>query len=63
MDHLSAAVQKRKELTFKNGELDGLVTAWYENGQKMREGTYKDGEEIERTYWDEDGNVTHHWKR
>ena len=34
----------------------GIAVWYHENGQKMREGTYKDGEEIERTYWDEDGN-------
>jgi len=30
--------------TIKNGKEDGLVTAWYENGQKRQEGTAKDGE-------------------
>jgi antitoxin component YwqK of YwqJK toxin-antitoxin module len=46
----------REEETYKDGELDGLSTTWYENGQKESERTYKDGELIEETYWDEDGN-------
>ena len=29
--------------TIKNGELDGLVTRWHENGQKKWEATLKDG--------------------
>ena len=40
-----------------NGEKDGKWTEWYENGQKWSEATLKDGELIESTYWDEDGNV------
>ena len=35
---------------------DGLMTDWYENGQKEYEGTFKDGEWISRECWDEDGN-------
>jgi len=29
--------------------------SWHENGQKSSERTYKDGEMIESTSWDEDG--------
>jgi len=47
---------------FKYGKQDGLWTYWYENGKKKGEETYKDGELIEWTEWDEDGNVTHHKK-
>ncbi len=36
---------------------DGLLTEWYENGQKKRERIYRDGKEIESTYWDEDGDL------
>jgi antitoxin component YwqK of YwqJK toxin-antitoxin module len=43
--------------TYKNGKLDGLVTNWYENGQKETEGTYKDGKLISRKDWNEDGSV------
>jgi antitoxin component YwqK of YwqJK toxin-antitoxin module len=35
---------------------DGLFTFWYENGQKERERTYRDGELIVAECWDEDGN-------
>ena len=35
--------QKKSEGTLKDGELDGLVTEWYENGEKSSK-TYKDGE-------------------
>jgi antitoxin component YwqK of YwqJK toxin-antitoxin module len=43
--------------TYKNGKLDGLVTNWYENGQKETEGTYKDGKLISRKDWKYDGSV------
>ena len=36
--------QKEKEVTFKDGKSDGLLTWWHENGQKGKEVTYKDGE-------------------
>jgi len=49
--------QKEEELTYKNGEKDGLVTWWYENGQKRWEATYKDGKLISSKYWDKDGNL------
>jgi antitoxin component YwqK of YwqJK toxin-antitoxin module len=29
---------------------------YYPNGQKLVEGTYKDGEVIKETRWDKDGN-------
>ena len=29
--------------------------AWHENGQKWREGTYKDGEEISVKWWNSKG--------
>ena len=54
--------QKWLEGTYKDGELDGKFTEWYENGKKKEEITWKDGKFIERTEWDEDGNVTHHKK-
>ena len=47
---------QKKEGTLKNGKEDGLLTAWYENGQKKSEETYKDGELDGRwTAWDESG--------
>jgi len=45
-----------REGTYKDGKLDGLHTLWYENGQKLGEGTIKDGELISSKCWDEDGN-------
>jgi antitoxin component YwqK of YwqJK toxin-antitoxin module len=37
--------------------MDGLVTSWYENGQKKIEGTWKDGKLISFKKWNEDGSV------
>jgi len=34
----------------------GEAVWYYDDGQKRVEGTYKDGEEIEATRWDRDGN-------
>ena len=36
--------QKKREETFKDGELNGLSTIYHENGQKKSEGNHKDGE-------------------
>ena len=48
--------QKERERTYKDGEKDGLSTAWYDNGQKSGEGTYKDGKpDGSFTYWHENG--------
>ena len=41
----------------KNGELDGLQTFWYENGQKRFEVTFKDGKYISEERWEKDGSV------
>ena len=38
-------------------EKDGLLTRYYENGQKSFEGTYKNGKFISGKYWNEDGSV------
>ena len=46
----------KEEGTLKNGEQDGKWTWWYENGQKWKERTYKDGELFSEKCWDEDGN-------
>ncbi len=35
--------QKLSETNYKDGRVDGLLTAWYENGNKELEQTYKDG--------------------
>ncbi len=38
------------------GASDALVNQQVLNGQKMREATYKDGKEVSKTEWDEEGN-------
>ena len=44
------------EGTIKDGIPVGLVTSWYENGQKEGEGTWKDGEwDGLTTLWYENG--------
>jgi antitoxin component YwqK of YwqJK toxin-antitoxin module len=43
----------------KNGEIDGLQTFWYENGQKRVEVTFKDGEWISEERWEKDGSDFH----
>ena len=48
--------KKKYDLNFRDGKEDGLQTWWYENGQKAREETYKDGELIESNRWDEEEN-------
>ena len=49
--------QKMSEISYKDGEWDGLYTYWYKNGQKESEGTFKDGKEISSKRWNEDGLV------
>ena len=43
--------KKIDDFNFKNGEFDGLGTGWYDNGQKKKEGTYKDGERVGKWTW------------
>ena len=33
----------KRKVIFKDGKPDGLLTHWYENGQKKGEGSLKDG--------------------
>lgn len=47
----------KEEKTYKNGKLDGLYTFWYENGQKLFERNFKDGNLIFGKEWNEDGSV------
>ena len=49
--------QKYSEVTLKYGFIDGKLIRWYENGQREIIGTYKDGELVDETRWDEDGNL------
>ena len=51
----------RSHITYKDGELDGLWTTWYVNGQKRSEKTYKDGIQIgKEESWLDDG--TKEWE-
>ena len=46
---------KVREINYKNGNVDGLVTAWYKNGQKKSEGKFKDGKLISGAVWKPNG--------
>jgi len=35
-------------VAYKDGKKDGLWTLWHENGEKYREKTYREGEEVGR---------------
>ncbi|MAG60997.1 hypothetical protein CL619_04375 [archaeon] len=48
--------QKESEEIMMDVRPDGKYTTWYENGQEQSESTYKDGEMIQYTFWDEEGN-------
>ena len=39
----------------KDGKPDGPYTLWHENGQKMYESTFKDGEPISEKWWNAKG--------
>ena len=57
--------QKKREETFKDGELNGLSTIYHENGQKLSEVTYKGGRPDGLwTWWRENGQKSHEgtWK-
>jgi antitoxin component YwqK of YwqJK toxin-antitoxin module len=45
-----------EEGNYKNAKEDGNWTFWYSNGQKKRDGTFKNGKLITPICWDEDGN-------
>ena len=53
------ALRKTKRIAAgdKSGSFMGLVTCWYENGQKMYEGTLVYGQEVSVKEWNEDGSV------
>ena len=55
--HLVDSKKKKISKSYKNGELEGVVTTWYEFGQKKSVGHYKDGKlDGVVTEWDETGN-------
>ena len=47
---------KRGEWNWKDGGWDGLQRHWHENGQLWFEINSKNGEEISKKCWDENGN-------
>ena len=46
---------KAVEGNWKDGKLNGLVVEWHENGQKLMEANYKDGEVTSGKYWNSEG--------
>ena len=49
---------KETEKNYKDGELNGLSTEWYEDGQKETEKNYRDGKLIGKsTQWYENGGL------
>jgi hypothetical protein len=44
-----------REINYKNGNVDGLWTTWYENGQKRSEHNYKDGKKWTAVHWKPNG--------
>jgi antitoxin component YwqK of YwqJK toxin-antitoxin module len=52
---LNKGGKKRSALNYKNGERDGIGTWWYENGQKRKESTYKEGKLMTSTSWKPNG--------
>ena len=50
--------QLEAEVTYKDGQMNGLSRSWHENGQLKIEGSFKDGEEngLSRM-WDENGQL------
>lgn len=48
--------QKRTEISYENGAVDGQWISWYVNGEKARQGRYKDGKREGRwDFWTQDG--------
>jgi antitoxin component YwqK of YwqJK toxin-antitoxin module len=42
---------------YKENEMDGTNIWYYENGQKKKEAVFRNGVYLEKTEWDEKGNV------
>ncbi len=49
--------KKRWQEMYRTGDLHGVETYWYENGQKEREIYYNSDKEYARIEWDEEGDV------
>lgn len=51
-------IQMKAEINYKNDIEDGVVTIWFENGKKFREGNYSDGKRIGKWIeWNENGDI------
>jgi len=50
-----------EEENYKDGEIDGKLTSYYENGQIKSETNFKDGkiEDGKWTYYKEDGSINY----
>ena len=50
---------KKSEVHYKNGKMDGLYAMWWRNGQKKLEIHFKNGKANDlMTEWDKDGKKT-----
>lgn len=49
--------QLRIKANYLNNEMDGINIWYYENGQKKKEAKFRNGVYLEKTEWDEKGNV------
>jgi len=49
--------QLRIKAFYKDNEMDGTNIWYYENGQKKKEAVFRNGVYLEKTEWDEKGNV------
>lgn len=49
--------QLRIKANYQNNEMDGINIWYYENGQKKKEAKFRNGVYLEKTEWDEKGNV------
>lgn len=49
--------QLRIKANYQNNEMDGTNIWYYENGQKKKEANFRNGVYLEKTEWDEKGNV------
>jgi antitoxin component YwqK of YwqJK toxin-antitoxin module len=47
--------QLHVECQYANGKLNGRDRGWYESGKPQYEATNVDDEEVEGTFWNEDG--------
>ena len=48
---------KQLETNNKDGELDGVSTLWFDNGQKKVEVIFKKGKILSEKKWNEDGST------